>query len=82
MNALEPAHAEVSARLLSALPRLRGEWQEDARIADLGLDSMDMVELLCVVHQDFGARLSEEELGGLETVGELIDLVSQKAQSI
>ena len=46
---------------------------------DLGLDSMERVELLARMEQQFGASLPEERVQAIYTLGELIDAVLDAA---
>jgi len=48
---------------------------------DLGLDSMRRVELLVAVEQELGGDVEESELGGIYTVRELLDAVTESAAS-
>jgi acyl carrier protein len=52
---------EVLARLRHCLPRLAPAMQEDIPLRALALDSMDTVELLCAVDDEFGVRLTQDE---------------------
>ena len=38
---------------------------------DLGADSLDVVEILMIVEEQFGLSIPEEEFPNLRTVGEL-----------
>ncbi len=69
---------DISARLGLCLPRLARELQPGSRVADLALDSMDTVELLCVIHEEFGVRLTEEEFHSGQTIGGLLTAISTK----
>lgn len=52
---------------------------EDASFADdLEADSLDLVELVMELEGEFDIRIPEEELEGVETVGQALDLVEQK----
>ena len=52
----------------------------DARFAeDLDADSLDLVELIMALEEEFGVSVEEEELEGVETVGQAFDLVAGKA---
>ncbi len=51
----------VLARLRLCLPRLAPLLQENIALRDLGFDSMDTVELLCAIHDEFGVRLTQDE---------------------
>jgi long-chain acyl-CoA synthetase len=48
---------------------------------DLGLDSLDIVELLSFVETNFGITLREEEFKEVQTVGELGELIKRKGGS-
>lgn len=51
----------------------------DARFADdLDADSLDLVELVMALEEQFGISVDESELEGVETVGQAFDLVSSK----
>jgi acyl carrier protein len=51
---------------------------EAALEGDLGVDSLGMVELLMALEDSFGFALSEEEGGGIVTVGDLVALVVRR----
>ena len=50
-------------------------------VADLGLDSVDMVSLVMQVERHFRIRLSHEELKQVVTVGNLLDVISSNLDS-
>jgi acyl carrier protein len=51
----------------------------DARFADdLDADSLDLVELVMALEEQFGIDVDESELEGVETVGQAYDLVTSK----
>jgi acyl carrier protein len=45
---------------------------------DLDADSLDLVELVMALEEQFGITVDESELDGVETVGEAFDLVFSK----
>jgi acyl carrier protein len=45
---------------------------------DLDADSLDLVELVMALEEQFGITVDESELDGVETVGEAFDLVYSK----
>ena len=45
---------------------------------DLKADSLDLVELVMALEEEFGVEVPEEELEGIETVGQAFDLVVGK----
>ena len=51
---------------------------EASFVDDLGADSLDTVELVMALEEEFGVEVPEEELEGIETVGQAYDLVVAK----
>jgi len=45
---------------------------------DLDADSLDLVELVMALEEEFGIEVPEEELDGIETVGQAYGLVVSK----
>jgi len=45
---------------------------------DLDADSLDLVELVMALEEEFGVEVPEEDLEGVETVGQAYDLVVSK----
>jgi acyl carrier protein len=55
---------------------------EDARFKeDLDADSLDLVELVMGLEERFDISVPEEDLEGVTTVGQAVDLVVSKAGS-
>ena len=51
----------------------------DAKFGDdLDADSLDLVELVMALEEEFGIEVPEEELEGVETVGQAYELVAGK----
>jgi acyl carrier protein len=51
----------------------------DAKFGDdLDADSLDLVELVMALEEEFGVEVPEEELEGIETVGQAYELVTAK----
>ena len=51
----------------------------DAKFGDdLDADSLDLVELVMALEEEFGVEVPEEDLEGVETVGQAYDLVTSK----
>ena len=46
-------------------------------IDDLGADSLDTVELIMAIEEEFDTEIPEEEAQGISTVQEVIDFVSK-----
>jgi acyl carrier protein len=45
---------------------------------DLDADSLDLVELVMALEEAFGVEVPEEELDGIQTVGEAYQLITSK----
>jgi len=45
---------------------------------DLGLDSLDGVELAMAMEEEFDLQIDDKELRGLTTVGQALDFVQQR----
>lgn len=52
---------------------------QDTLIASLGLDSVAVIEVIGSIEDETGARLTDEELKSLQTLGDLSRLVARKA---
>ena len=51
----------------------------DAKFGDdLDADSLDLVELVMALEEEFGIEVPEEDLEGIGTVGQAFDLVKSK----
>ena len=45
---------------------------------DLDADSLDLVELVMALEEEFGVNVEEEELEGITTIGAAYDLINGK----
>jgi acyl carrier protein len=51
----------------------------DARFAeDLNADSLDLVEAVLALEEEWSIEIPEEEMDGVKTVGQAVDLVASK----
>lgn len=50
---------------------------EKSFIKDLGADSLDTVELVLALEDEFGIEVTEEEAEGINTVQKIIDYVTR-----
>lgn len=48
---------------------------EDLLVEDLGAESADILNLVAALEDRYGITIAEEELGGLRTVGDLVERV-------
>ena len=71
---------EVAVEILSVEP---DAVIETARFAeDLDADSLDLVELVMGLEERFDVAIPEEDLEGVATVGQAVDLVLAKAAAL
>jgi len=78
-----PERESIRQALASILEEEMGEQYanlEDGKTLreELGLDSVDVVSIVSQVERRFHIRLSHEELQGLVTVGDVLDLLLVK----
>jgi acyl carrier protein len=70
---------DVAAEVLSVDP---DQVTETARFKeDLDADSLDLVELVMGLEERFDIEVPEEDLEGVTTVGQAVDLVLNKADA-
>ncbi|MFH2012220.1 MAG: acyl carrier protein [Pseudomonadota bacterium] len=50
---------------------------EASFIDDLGADSLDLVELIMALEEEFGKEISDEEAEKIQTVQEAIDYITE-----
>ena len=73
---------EIESRVFKALEEFGAEPDQispDAEFEAMDVDSLDLVELAQIVEDEFGVRLEGDDLKGITTVGQVIDLVVSKA---
>ena len=73
-----PFDPQVIDFVRRTLPQLGSQPWEERRLAELGLDSLDYVELFCALHDDLGVDLSTDAVEGLQTVADLAELISRR----
>lgn len=51
----------------------------DARLReDLGIDSLDVVDIIVLVNKIFGFRIKSEEMAGMVTLSQFCDFIEQR----
>jgi acyl carrier protein len=45
---------------------------------DLGIDSLDFVDIVVIVEKKFGFKIKPEEMAGVKTVGQFCDYIQSK----
>ena len=46
---------------------------------DLGADSLDLVDLVMSVEEEFGVKVADEDLENIKTVGDIVNYIEQRA---
>lgn len=83
----KPDRQEISDHLRDVIGEVKGTRpdQPDATLesqqltADLGLDSLDLINVLFRIEEDYGLKIAEDELDAKELIvfGKLVDHISQ-----
>ena len=67
---------EIKQRLAEAAHK---ESVDDAmKLRDLGIDSLDIVELLLQLEEDYGVHFDDMDMSALVTVKDLLDVIAQQ----
>ncbi len=53
--------------------------EDAAFIDDLGADSLDLVELVMALEQEFGVTIPDEEVEAIKTVGDAVTYIMENA---
>jgi acyl carrier protein len=73
---------QVEARVVETLASFGPDASDitrDATFEALEIDSLDLVELAQVVEDEYGVVLKGEDMKGLKTVGDAVDLIVSRA---
>jgi len=70
---------DVVTKALTDFGAEPGDISRDASFEALDIDSLDLAELAQIVEEEFGVELKSDDIRGIGTVGEAIDLIAQRA---
>ena len=73
---------QVQARVVEALASFGPDPElitREATFEELDIDSLDLVELAQIVEDEYGVVLKGEDMKELKTVGDAVDLITQRA---
>ena len=48
---------------------------------DMGIDSLDLVDIVVIVEKNFGFKLKAEEMAGVDTYGQFCDYIERKVNA-
>ena len=72
---------EIEQRVFKALEEFGAEPEQinaDAEFEAMDVDSLDLVELAQIVEDEYGVQLKGEDMEGVGTVRQAVDLVMSK----
>lgn len=59
--------------------KLKGhELTKDSAFRDLGIDSLDLVDLVFELEEEIGTQFDDDELASIKTVQDLLNLIDSK----
>ena len=67
---------EIKKRLAEAAHK--DSVSEEMKLNELGLDSLDVVELLLKLEEEYGVRFDDVDMSNLVTVKDLLDSISSQ----
>jgi acyl carrier protein len=73
---------QVRDRVIEALASFGPDISQitpEASFEELDIDSLDLVELAQIVEDDYGVVLKGEDMKELKTVGDAVDLITERA---
>lgn len=76
---------DIEGRVFSVVAFRLGARKDDLSmdksiIEDLGADTLDHVEIIMAIEEEFGICVVDEEADRINTVGDLVDIVKSKAE--
>ncbi len=75
----EEIYEQVKGVLVQQLGIEESEITEEASFQeDLDADSLDLVELIMELEDEFGVKISDEDAEGIQTVGQAVDYISTR----
>ncbi|EGX28916.1 acyl carrier protein [Candidatus Arthromitus sp. SFB-mouse-NYU] len=54
---------------------------ESSIVDDLGADSIDLIELIMNLEEEYGISISDEEAVKLKTVGDVVDFINSQVEN-
>ena len=75
MNITEKVKELIAKQLGKAVDQIT---EDKEVVTDLGADSLDVVEMLMTMEEEFGVTIPEDEAVNIKTVGDIIKLLEDK----
>ncbi len=71
---------KVRAFLIEDMEIDEEKMADDAKLKDdLGIDSLDIVDIVVIVQKNFGFKIKPEEMQGIATLRQFVDFIESKA---
>ena len=78
----EEIEEKVKAFLLDDLEIDEDKIYDEAKLKDdMGIDSLDFVDIVVIVEKNFGFKIKPEEMVGIATLSEFCDYIEKKVNS-
>ena len=72
---------KVRAFLIDDLEIDEDKIKDDAKLKDdMGIDSLDFVDIVVIVEKNFGFKIKPEEMKGITTLKEFCDYIESKVK--
>jgi acyl carrier protein len=71
----------VAARLGSLLPVPAASLTPGTSLADLAVDSIDLIEIVVDLQEEFGVHFTQAELRPVLTLGDLVALLRERSDA-
>jgi acyl carrier protein len=72
---------KISAIVAEKLSIDKNSIKPESTLQDLGADSLDMVEIIMQIEEDFGIQINDEEAEKLNTMAEVVDYVHERRKN-
>ena len=70
--------AKVADIIADKLGIEKNRITKEATLADLGADSLDLVEIIMKMEEQFGIEINDEDAEHMNNVGQVVDYIHQK----
>ena len=72
---------KLTAILAEQLDADQESMSNSTKIADdLGADSLDLVDLLMSIEDEFGVEIPDEDVEKLQTIGDVVDYITEQTK--
>ena len=76
-----PTSYEIREKLQICLPNLRGRLEDTKTLAELGLDSIDLVDLFCFIESEYRIDPATVRIGAETKVADLLTMLAERTSS-